>query len=321
MTDVKALTNLPDTIREEMYDKLDFNKNERRFLDPKYGAKFMTYFEVGNEKLVMYGNPVRMAEKSEVVASLLDTSPPFQLASDITAYGGAIMVLWLYLNGFDIEETDRFGWQRNKLARLSIGGLLNFYHLTNHLNVEIYNEKTDKSLLDHFLATLGAAIVRDKEAVKKFSGQIGAIINKIVVSNQKVDAVDAISRIFRSGVVEGHVGYAPIIAREIDKLLYKARTLAYRNRLLGWIPKDKLGDIKEVAAALNKIGAIKITGLVYIDGKSFIVTIHPSMIVLYNVGDILDIDEDEQDDIDKYKIDIPREYTKIDPPIIPGLPL
>ena len=124
MTDVKypslSLTStipigLSEDARTEMYKKLNLPEVCIEFLESPAKEKFLTRFEIGVDKIVMYGSPIHMSLSSPLVKSLLDIEPPYYLASNMTVYGGAITILWCYLNQIStvissIENLSFKGW-------------------------------------------------------------------------------------------------------------------------------------------------------------------------------------------------------------------
>lgn len=103
--------------RAEMYKKLELDDKHIEFLEADYNSKFLQYFEVGNEKLPMYGGIARMAQESKLIKTLVNLDPPYTLASNMTVYGGALILLWLNLNGFHDSAY--------KIKTLSLPGFLN----------------------------------------------------------------------------------------------------------------------------------------------------------------------------------------------------
>ena len=92
----------------------------------------MTEFKIGKDKLVMYGAPVVMAVDSNLIESILAIDPPYTLASNMTVFGGALTVLWLYLHGFEDAI--------NKVELLSFKGYLNFFDLISYFGIDISDQ-------------------------------------------------------------------------------------------------------------------------------------------------------------------------------------
>lgn len=111
----------------EMYKKLGLDGRHVEFLEADYNPKFLQYFEVGNEKLPMYGSIARMAQESKLVKTLLGLDPPYMLASNMVVYGGALTLLWLNLNGFpDVGS---------RIRTLSLPGFFNLFQLINYFDI------------------------------------------------------------------------------------------------------------------------------------------------------------------------------------------
>lgn len=87
-------------------------KRVQEFLDPELARKYLTEFEVGRDRIKLYGNPITMSLKSPIVANgmkqLVGKKPPFTIFPNMEMNHAPLLVVWLVINGIDIrlEETD-----------------------------------------------------------------------------------------------------------------------------------------------------------------------------------------------------------------------
>lgn len=104
MSDSKCTSELL-TPSYEGEDILGFDDEEVFFLTTEHRKRFLTKFEIGKDKIVMYGDPIKMSIASDLIKSLLLTPPDpdssYQIAKDLPFRKDALTIIWLYLNGFD----------------------------------------------------------------------------------------------------------------------------------------------------------------------------------------------------------------------------
>lgn len=174
MTDTKTVpgityspvsTVVPESKRAEMYTKLDLSQEEIDFLENPYREKFLTRFEIGSEKLLMYGSPVHMAGKSDLIKTVMTYDPPYVLAKDMLVYGGALNVLWLFMNGYQSTES---------VKKLSLAGWLNLNTLVGYFGV------TDQVLMDELgvVGFMDRTIAASDQELKDNATVIANLINR-----------------------------------------------------------------------------------------------------------------------------------------------
>ena len=78
-------------------------EEEKNYFNPKYASKFMSEFQVGKQKLKLYGNPMVMQGQSGLIESFMDamsaSDPPYELASAVDViYPRSLMAIWVSLN-------------------------------------------------------------------------------------------------------------------------------------------------------------------------------------------------------------------------------
>lgn len=95
-------------------------ENERKYLTP---------FQVGSSKITLYGQPIIMSQKSELMKSLLprlSPSEPNQIAANEKIDQKVLTFLWEYLNGVD-----------KSFNELSIKELFELWPLLNYFDINV----------------------------------------------------------------------------------------------------------------------------------------------------------------------------------------
>ena len=218
--------------RMEMHKKLELNEDQTDFLNVSTGAKFMTRFEIGKDKIVMYGNPVRMALNSELIKSLLSIDPPYFLAANMTIYGGALTLLWLYINGVSITE--------DQVDKLSFKGWLNLYEIIRYLGIVKQSSKHDiiriwrREFDDKFNHT-------DSKTLNENAKQIASLFDKLIIAgelkNLSVSDTEPIMRLVTGykNIID-EINYIPVFIVRVS--CHPDRDLPEEGfELLDWIPR------------------------------------------------------------------------------------
>ena len=114
------------------------------FINPsKDELRFLTPFEVGDQKIHLYGSPVVMSYQSELIRGMLDkldTKESNVLAPNMKVNESALLTLWSKMNGKPAN------WENN-LSRIDAWSLLNYFDI--NVKEEIMKDYLD-SLVDKF---------------------------------------------------------------------------------------------------------------------------------------------------------------------------
>lgn len=114
--------------------------------------KFLTPFEIGSEKILLYGQPINMSMKSELIESILpnlSTTDPNPIAPDEKVNPNSLNFLWVKLNGVDTVKS------------LSLKDLVELWPLLNYFNINVKDKVINEYLK---LITLNAnSIMGDPE--------------------------------------------------------------------------------------------------------------------------------------------------------------
>ena len=127
----------------------------KNFLNSPYREKFMTKFEIGSNKIILYGNPIVMTLHSGLIESIIEKDPPYILLNFGIVLERPITAFWLYLN--DIGGTDSGIF--NLEEYLQLGRLFNYFGLKDsadyyqdwaaHINNRIKDaSETDRKLIE-----------------------------------------------------------------------------------------------------------------------------------------------------------------------------
>lgn len=176
LTLTPASVVVPADERTKMYAKLKLGQEEIDFLESPYKEKFLTRFEIGKDAMVMYGSPVYMAGKSDLIKTIISYDPPYVLAKDMIVYGGALIVLWLHINGYPSSHT---------VEKLSLAGWLNFYDLVGYFGVAdqmLHDELTAGEYIDRVMTAsdqeLLESIIPVSNLLKKYMSSDMGILRK-----------------------------------------------------------------------------------------------------------------------------------------------
>lgn len=260
----------------EMYKQLRLREDQIKFLESPNKEKLLARFEIGPEKLIMHGGVFRMSIHSELVESIMTLDPPYILAANMTVYGGALTVLWLYLNGFD-EMVDT-------QQRLSLKGFLNLYDLLNYFGVK--DPPNAGGIVDNWYIYFAGRIATTPEnELLEHGDAIVAVLNKVAVGTaltQEASSDRMADRLRKIDKIASRLTNIPIIGYEED------RNGIIKSKLYGWIDrkaadntesflrfmKDELGkvpnnegDFLEIGMSPHLLGEIPIR--------------HPNAILLY----------------------------------------
>ena len=121
MAEIKALSSGP-------LEGLYLDEKETDFLTNEYRSVFMTEFLIGRNKVQLYGYPLIMAERSELIKTSLSkfafSKPPYELLTFGIVFERPITSLWLYLNTGN-----------TKIAG-DLAELLQLYRLADYFGIE-----------------------------------------------------------------------------------------------------------------------------------------------------------------------------------------
>ena len=152
--------------RMEMYSKLGLNQRYVDFLESGYNPKFLQYFEIGVDKIPMYGSIARMASESELIKSIVNLDPPYTLASNMTVLGGALTLLWLHLNGYFIGTYH--------VEKLSFPGFLNLFSLIGYFGAD--NGNLTIAFLEQYKRLIRFI---DKNILIQYASEAAAMIDRL----------------------------------------------------------------------------------------------------------------------------------------------
>lgn len=214
----------------DMYKQLGLEENHIEFLESPNREKLLTRFEIGSEGIVMYGGLFRMSIDSELIKSIMFLDPPYTIGANIIVYGGALTILWLYLNGFeDVADAQQ---------RLSLRGFLNLYDLINYFDVKEYSNRS--GIVDDWYIYLTDRIITTPEnELVEYADAIVAIFNKVAEGT-------ALTYEKTSGEMADKLSKIDKIAsklKNIPIILYREQSggeIGYKN--LGWIDRKGAED-------------------------------------------------------------------------------
>lgn len=303
---VTPITNEPTYIdsnaRAAMYQKLQLNQEQIDFLDPLKGKKFMTEFEIGNERIIMYGNPVYMSLRSNLIKSILEMDPPFQLASNITVLGGALMIVWLHINGVPRSLI--------KMLNLSLHGYFNIIDLINYLGVTQGDYYGD-------IMSDWASRLKDQirgATVEELKSNAEQIANAINLYNQhlalELHDADVVEKIMNVEEIAKRLNYIPIILKYLLQLGIRMSDINNKmdTYFLGWIDAKKANNSEELVKYLMSKGyTVSAQGLLTYGHLTVTPTRQGNRIVLYdkNLLESNQFGNEVRSMMDKYRIAIP----------------
>jgi len=143
MTEAKSEVVFIETKTDSDKSKeLKLSPLEQHFLTHATTSKFMTEFTVGksamsslgqadDKSLVLYGNPTVMMWHSDLIASILNTTPPYVIASDISVNPKMLTLYWLRINNIKYSPT---------YPEMTLQEFFDLLDIRNY-----FNDKTDDS--------------------------------------------------------------------------------------------------------------------------------------------------------------------------------
>lgn len=285
--------------RATMYQKLQLSQDQIDFLDPVKGEKFMEYFEVGNERIIMYGNPMRMALESGLIKSMLDLDPPFQLASNITVLGGALMIVWLHLNGIP--------GSLGKMRNLSLQGYFGVEELINYLGVPYHIDEGRSLAMVWEEGFLNQVRKATSEELKVYAEKIANMINNSHrAAYISLGDTDVVEKLLGIDEIASRLNHIPVIIKHLS-----GTDLDYEivNDLVGWIDVKKANDPEELMRILEPKGYdVNSIGFLTRSWRRFIPTRQKYIIIIYDDRILMKprYGSEASSMIDKYKIVLPR---------------
>lgn len=192
MTDIKSLSE------PEPSKQLILSEAAGNFLNSPYKEKFMTEFLIGSNKIKLYGNPIVMAERSELMKASLPklSQPPYQFAEFGKILERPMTLLWLYMNGYGefsaknqltLEEALHlfrlFGYFDVKTTDMFYALMVLFFLATSdeEAHKTLANERNKESLIRIVNYTFKTIMLEAAEIDKKImlmaKGQFGSFLD------------------------------------------------------------------------------------------------------------------------------------------------
>ena len=213
---------------------------EQHFLTHVSASKFMAEFKVGKDatsplgrdddkSLVFYGNPTVMMWHSDLIASILDTTPPYVIGADISFNPKMLTLYWLRINNI-------------KYSPIYFGMTLQeFFDLLDIRNY--FNDKTDDSPI--LWIPLAFLKPEYKQLVLENKQKLVKLVD---TSRQEINK----NSYLREVMVDNIVKFLPEIQDEFShaliefthkgidhKRMYAKREVLTDNEVLGEFLKDK----------------------------------------------------------------------------------
>lgn len=178
--------------------------------------KFLVPFEVGSDKVLLYGGPIVMSSKSELIKSLLeklDFKEPNSLAPDMKIDPKILMFLWDRLNGINTS-----------FSSLSVDDLFNLWPLMNYFDIN-----TKSEILSEYLKTVNNLLPTIIHKYPSYESSLMDILGKVkLIDPQTYRAIMDYFNLIESRKVQmpllalnksgpRHYGY--IDSTDIDKAL------------------------------------------------------------------------------------------------------
>lgn len=156
MTEVKAITSLileDNTLSLDLLNTIinkhlfkELHTAATKLLDPMIAKRFFKAFEVGEPKVLFYGNPIVMSTKSKLFADLLEEAvndTATTVLAPVEPYPEAFLSVWLYMNGItttyqinhDLEPSVSGKEQRYKI----LGRMLRVWDWIKYFDLEKYD--------------------------------------------------------------------------------------------------------------------------------------------------------------------------------------
>lgn len=140
---------------KEETEKLSLTSDEINFLTNPFREKFMTKFTIGFNKIVLYGNPIVMSNRSELIKSMLEMDREdgeYFLYTRDEILEKSITILWLHINGFltltrNLDTSEYF--QLLKLANYFIINNRHFLDNCESIVMNNIDENSRKIILEN----------------------------------------------------------------------------------------------------------------------------------------------------------------------------
>lgn len=239
MTDLPKLVSLEakatphSDARMQMYKLLTLGDDHVEFLESEDRIMGLSLFEIGVERIPMYGCTFRMSIYSDLMKSILRLDPPYHVAPNMLVYGGALTILWLYLNGFTNAAV--------KIGYLSLKGFFNLYGLLNYFVINNNGKDILEIWNDEFRRRMSAASEQD---ILENSDSIVSVINNMpMTGNINEKFTNVIRRLVEIDEIGSRLTKVPII--KIYENFGEGDVDFEReivSELLGWLDKKESED-------------------------------------------------------------------------------
>lgn len=192
MTDLKIST-AEQLFAEAINDKDNDERNrvheaETNFYNSKLASKHFTAYYVGEEKILLYGNPMVMASSSgfwsnAMKVELPETNEPQHIMSNIKIVPHAyhFICLWSYMNGISNAST----YPNDN--HYTMEEIFYIFEIHNYFDVWLGCEHSES--LDHLIAHINNIVcgwdVLDQERIEQ-CGSLLVLMSKALTSKQKM---------------------------------------------------------------------------------------------------------------------------------------
>lgn len=275
MTEIKQIRNSVTIFSEEA----------NTFLNDKNSHRFLTQFTIGTNKLIFYGSPAHMRIASNLIGSyiqaLAESNPPYELITFMEVMERPFTIIWLNLNGFDVEHL---------FTRLNLDEYLQMFDIITYFDcthddllvkwVQYLNDYIKPESKDVIIINAQGLI----EKINKLSPiiEFRPILINIIDNLYKMDisqVLDKLNYVLVIGAISG-ISYSPVdivdrkVISDMEKLDKTLGELKFKR-----IPDSTYYTRERIGPSLNP----NLTG-----GSIFELDIRPNVVILFNATGEID---------------------------------
>jgi hypothetical protein len=151
------------------------------FLNPGVEKRFMSRFEIGSNKMTLYGMPLIMAKHSELIKTQLaiyaGSEEPYPLLTHGVILENAVIPLWLHMNGKTFSYNDL----ETMVNALSVTEMFQLYRLLGYFGV--YDDNFSSHIRTSLRNKIWMSSEKDKKEIEDNKDTVIKFFNSLLSSS------------------------------------------------------------------------------------------------------------------------------------------
>lgn len=224
-------------------DPLELDNDEMEFLESEYRKKFLTEFKIGKLGITLYGSPMEMSFRSDLIKGLLgpmsESKAPYIVGEVVDMMRNPLVIVWLYMNRGGTSSG-----MRPKVDKLSFDEWVNMFEIMSYFGIEVSDSNRLgyswlRAIQKHVeLRQIGGVVSRHgatRDEVRRNAPTLIKILDKLRTINSQLYN-DMFSLVINNQEIISNTHNIPVIRLNPDG----------RVILLGTMERKSKEDINEI---------------------------------------------------------------------------